>query len=338
MAAPPASVVSPFVAGSPTALRVGDVPKVSRRAAAINVHIAGSSPGAAGALPTTGLTSEVSRLDIATTIELAESCGAADVATVGCCATVAGALNPGAAYGPVTAEVRRAFLTTPGPSSVVVDKIVSARAGGESVLGDSVPGDGAASRVVLATRREREGFDRLPRWDGVDVCEVILSELDIVALGSVAGEGVCEAEFAGVNVALAGPDVEYEPVFGPPVLTTTPGSVAEVVPDDVDAVLDGEADDPVGGPVCADDADEVDVEPSLDVDELADVADVDAATLPDLLDVDESVDDELVDDDSGPGSPEGSAHAIACPSANAAPIPIATASPQIRPAECIVNV
>jgi hypothetical protein len=191
--------------------------------------------------------------------------------------------------------------------------------------------------VVLATRREREGFDRLPRWDGVDVCEVILSELDVVALGSVAGEGVCEAEFAGLNVALAGLDVEYEPVFAPPVLTTTPGSVAEVVPDDVDAVLDGGADDAVGGPVCADDADE-DVEPSLDVDELADVADVDAATLPDLLDVDESVDDELVDDDSGLGSPEGSAHARACPSANAAPIPIATASPQIRPAECIVNV
>lgn len=178
----------------------------------------------------------------------------------------------------------------------------------------------------------------LPRCDGVDVCAVILSELDIVALGSVAGEGVCEAEFAGLNVALAGSDVEYEPVFAPPVLTTTPGSVAEVVPDDVDAVLDEEADDPVGGPVCADDTDEVDVEPSLDVDELADVADVDAATFPDLLDVDESVDDELVDDDSGPGSPEGSAHAIAIPSANAAPIPIATASPQIRPAECIVNV
>ena len=136
-------------------------------------------------------------------------------------------------------------------------------------------------------------------------------------------------------MALDGRDFEYEPVFAPPVLTTTPGSVAEVVPDDVDTVLDGEADDPVGGPVCADDADEVDVEPSLDVDELADVADVDAATLPDLFDVDESVDDELADDDSDPGSPEGSAHAIACPLANAAPIPIATASPQIRPAERI---
>ena len=305
------------------------MPKFSRRAAAINVHVAGSSPGAAGALPTMGLTSEVSRLDIATTIELAESRGAADVAMAGCCATVARVLSPSAAYGPVTAEVSRAFVTTPGASSVVVDKIVSERAGGESVLGESVPDDGAASRVVLATRREREGFERFPRWDGVDVCEVILSELDIVALGRVAGEGVCEAAFAGLNVALSGLDVEYEPVFAPPVLTTTPGSVAEVVPNDVDAVLDGEA-DPVGGPVCTDDADEVDVELSLDVDELADVAD--------LLDVDESVDDELVDDDCGPGSPEGSAHAIACPSANAAPIPIATASPQIRPAECIVNV
>jgi hypothetical protein len=146
-------------------------------------------------------------------------------------------------------------------------------------------------------------------------------------LGRVAGEGVCEAGFAGLNVALAGPNVECEPVFGLPVLTATPGSVAEIVPDDVDAVLDGEADDPAGGPVCADDADE-----------LAAVADVDAATLPGLLDVDESVDVELVDDDSGPGSPGGSAHAIACPSANAAPIAIATAIPQIRPVECIVNV
>ena len=100
MAAPPASVVSPFVAGSPTALRVGDVPKVSRRAAAINVHIAGSSPGAAGALPTKGLTSEVSRLDIATTIELAESCGAADVATAGCCATVAARAESGCGIRP----------------------------------------------------------------------------------------------------------------------------------------------------------------------------------------------------------------------------------------------
>jgi len=136
-------------------------------------------------------------------------------------------------------------------------------------------------------------------------------------------------------VALDGPDVEYEPVFAPPVLTTTPGFVAEVVPDDVDAVLDREADDPVGGPVCADDAGEVTVEASLGVDDLADVADADAATLLDLLDVDESVDDELVDDDSDPLSPEGSAHAIACPSASAAPIPMATASPQIRPAERI---
>ena len=174
----------------------------------------------------------------------------------------------------------------------------------------------------------------MARRDGVDVCDVVLSGLDFVALGIVAGEGVCEAGFAGL-VALDGPDVEYEPVFAPPVLTTAPGSVAEVVPDDVDAAFDEEADDPVGEPVCADDADEVDVEPWRDVDELADVADVDAAALRDLLDVDESVDDELVDDDSDPGSPEGSAHAIARPSTNAAPIPIATASPQIHPAERI---
>ena len=164
---------------------------------------------------------------------------------------------------------------------MVVDKIVSERAGGQWVLADPVPGDGAASRVALATGPEREGFDRLPRWDGVDVCETILSELDIVALRSVAGEGVCEAGLAGLNVAVDGPDVEDQPVFAPPVLTTTPGAVAEVVPDDVDTVLDGEADDPVGGPVCADDAGEIDVEASLGVDDLAHVADVDAATLPD---------------------------------------------------------
>ena len=127
------------------------MPKVSRRAAAINVHIAGSSPGAAGALPTKGLTSEVTRLDIATTIDSAESCGAADVSTAGCCATVAGGLSSSAADGPVTAGVSREFATTPGASSVVVDKLVSERAGGESLLGESVPGDRAASRVVLAT-------------------------------------------------------------------------------------------------------------------------------------------------------------------------------------------
>ena len=128
--------------------------------------------------------------------------------------------------------------------------------------------------------KEEAEFDRLPCFDGADVCESAVCESDTVPLGTVVAEDVCEAKEPrsfGRDVLLKAPDIEYKPVFGPPVLTTTPGAGWELVSVDVDTGRDGEVDGPVSGSACLDDVDDVDVEadvdgaPSVDVDELVDV-------------------------------------------------------------------
>jgi hypothetical protein len=236
-------------------------------------------------LPAKGLTNELTTLDITTAIELTGFCGAVAVGTAGCCRKVAGAFNSGVMRavpdGSVTADVGTACAWMPGASTVPAATIRSGRADGVSAPDNSVIGvDTSAGRVALAKGpKEKAEFDRSPCFDGVEVCASTMCGSDTVPLGTVVGEDVCEVKVPrclGRDVLLEAPDVEYGPVFGPPVLTTTPVAGWEFVSVVVDPVLDGEVDSPVCRAACFGDVDDVDVEvdvdgaPSVDVDELAD--------------------------------------------------------------------
>jgi hypothetical protein len=80
-------------------------------------------------------------------------------------------------------------------------------------------------------------------------------------------------------------------VTAPPVITGTPGAAEDVVPDDVDTVVDGEP---------------------VSVGDPAEPEDVDADVLP-ALGVAELADEELVDDESDPESEDVSADATPQP-------------------------
>ena len=104
------------------------------------------------------------------------------------------------------------------------------------------------------------------------------------------------------------PAVEYEPVFGPPLLTATPGAAGEAVPEDEDTVLDGESDEALSVAGVA-----IDAASSLGGVELG---------------VDEFGPDELADDGSDPDGSDESADgsAAATPDITTAKIPAAVAS------------
>jgi uncharacterized protein YaiE (UPF0345 family) len=297
---------------------VGDEPDVSRRAAASSVHIAGDSTGAVGELPANRPTSELTKPHTASATELTGTCRAVAFDATGRWGTSAGALTSGvirAADDTVTGDVGTAFAVIRGALNVVVDTIASWRAAGEvSVPAESVVAvDTPWGLLVVAEKAE--GFDVLGGLDFLEVCAVTLSGLDVVPVGTSAGEGVCEAAdcaSARLGGSLSGLDVDCEPVCAPPVLTTTPGAGCEVVCDEVDAALHEAPDGPILGPRCVDNADDVasDVAPSPDVDELAD--------------------DELVDEESDPDCVDGEADATPEPDNTAAPKPKAAASPPIR--------
>lgn len=105
--------------------------------------------------------------------------------------------------------------------------------------------------------------------------------------------------------------MEYEPVFAPPLLTTTPGAAGEAVPDDEDTVLDGEPDEALS--VAAVAAVAVEAASSLGVVELG---------------VDELGADELAEEGSDPdGSDEpADGSAAATPDITTAKIPAAVAN------------
>src|SRR5882757_1957851 len=91
-AAETASDTSEFVTGFTAVSTLGTVPKVSRRAAASNVHIAGDCTGAVGAAPANGSTIALIRPAIAVATTSTRSCGA-------------GGLVVGATESSVTADV-----------------------------------------------------------------------------------------------------------------------------------------------------------------------------------------------------------------------------------------
>src|SRR5882757_4496805 len=98
-----ASDTSEFVTGFTAASTLGTVPKVSRRAAASNVHIAGDSTGPVGAVPANGSTIALIKPAIAVATTSTRSCGA-------------GGLVVGATESSVTADVDTADASGPAPT------------------------------------------------------------------------------------------------------------------------------------------------------------------------------------------------------------------------------
>lgn len=244
--------------------------------------------------PAKGLTIEPIRVDIAPATSSIGFCGAAAVDTAGrgfVGVLTSGALVAEGTDGADTADVGAEMAAGREALSVLMDAVVSGTADGTE--GAMVPADSATRGTTLL--EGTASLDLLPGLGNVGAGEVISPGRGRVPPGTVAIGGV----------------FDVAKVVDPPVPTATPGAAEPAIPEEVDAVLDGEPEGPAG-------VDDADVVPGLDADDF----DVDEP------DIDELVDDELVED---PDNPDGSPDATADPETTAAPIPNAAASPPIRP-------